>query len=140
MSVLVCTADTIGHRLPSLALQRSAATDLAGRPRARHEATSWGRLPGLVGLVLWRAFRHGARWLGRWGGLLRCGFIPRGGGLRFVLRKTAMFVFATWSATTRLVASRSSIGLSSHWGSVPLAASVSGSPLKRAARFPVGRS
>ena len=96
----------------------SAATDFAWCPRPRDEATSRGRLPWLVRLGFWRAFWPQTGRLGRWNWCFRCDFGPCRSRLCVVLPKTAMFVFAARSATTRLVASWSCTGLSSHWKSV----------------------
>ena len=93
---------------------RSAATDLAGRPRARDEASRRGRLPRLLRLVLWcsRGRRRGR--LRRFNSRFCCDFGPCGSRLPVVLLETAMLVFAARAAMTGLVAPRSCRGRSSH--------------------------
>jgi len=93
---------------------RSAATDLAWRPRARDEATRSGRLPRLVRLGLCCACGRRRGRLGRSSSRFCCGFGPCRGRLCVVLLETAMFVFAARAAMTRLVAPRSCTGGSSH--------------------------
>jgi hypothetical protein len=105
-------------RLSASYQTRSAAADLAWRPRARDEATSRGRLPWLVRLGFGRAFGLRVGSLGRRNWCFRCGLGPCGSGLGLVLRKTALLVFAARSATTGLVTSWPRVGLSSHQTSV----------------------
>src|SRR6188472_4460854 len=101
-------------------IPRSAATDLAWRPRARDEAAGRGRLPRLVRPDLWCSCGSRRGRLGRPNSRFCCGFCPCGRRLCVVLLETAMFVFATRAAMTGLVAPRACTGLSSHWKGVYL--------------------
>ena len=92
----------------------SAATDLAWRARALHEATRRGRPPRLVRLVFGGPCRLRGGVLGRLSRRCRCGLCPCGRCLLVVLLETAMFVFAPRAATTGLVASGLRAGVSSH--------------------------
>jgi hypothetical protein len=89
---------------------RSAATDLARRPRARDEAPCRGRLPRLLRLVFWCTCLNRRGRIRRSSSRFRCGFGPCGSRLCVVLFQTAMFVFAAGTAMTELVAPRSCAG------------------------------
>ena len=107
---------------------RSAAADFGWRPRARDEAASRRRPPGLVRLVLWcsRGRRSGS--LRRWGSGFRFAFGPNGSRPGVVLLQAAVFVFAARAAMTGLIAPRSCVGWSSHWREVYRRDAFSASP------------
>ena len=93
---------------------RSAATDLAWRPRARDKATRSGRLPRLLRLGFWSSCGSRRGHLGRLSRRFCCGAGPCCRRLSVVLLETAVFVFAARAAMTGLVAPRSCTRRNSH--------------------------
>jgi hypothetical protein len=83
----------------------SAAADLAWRTRPRYETSRSRRLPRLVRLVFRCSKRMRHDCLRRRGRSFR-GFGPSGSRQSLVFFQTAVFVFASGTAVTRLVAPR----------------------------------
>jgi hypothetical protein len=94
--------------------QRSAAADLAWRARSRNEASRRRRLPWLVRLRLWRSLWCRRGCVHTPSRLVVCRCRPCRGRFCFVLRETALFVFAAGAARTGIVAPWSCFGRSSH--------------------------